>query len=378
MTTRILTIEAKHQQNAADCASLKDFTYKESEETNPELVVDNPAISLYCLDDKAKQAIFTELPSGVDLSRSSFVYQTQYDQAKRLIAVPYDTFLRLSHDLPEIRHLILIYISGRSGSTLLNHIFNELETVLSLPEPDAATQIGLLRKAEGNKDATLRELLQSTVRFLFKPTPFKQPSTYALKFKAEGVQAMDLYHATFPHAKNLFLYRDAVGWAASVVRIFRTLQMPERLPLSVWLPFFEKRFRTDCNDLIAQLGGEGAELSVPQAATFWWLATMDWYLSQYQQGVPVLGVRYRDLNSHREEVVGAIFKYCGLPTSKVGQALKAFERDAQEGTNFARENPAVGNRLRLTDQQVAAIHAVLQHHLVIRAPDFIAPGTLQV
>jgi hypothetical protein len=48
-----------------------------------------------------------------------FVYQAQYDQAERLIAVPYETFTQLARDLPDVRRLILIYATGRSGSTLL-------------------------------------------------------------------------------------------------------------------------------------------------------------------------------------------------------------------------------------------------------------------
>lgn len=45
---------------------------------------------------------------------------------------------------------------------------------------------------------------------------------------------------------------------------------------------------------------------------------------------------------------------------------------------LARADPKQGNTLRLTDQQVADIHEVLQRHPVINTPDFVLPGTLTV
>ena len=91
--------------------------------------------------------------------------------------------------------------------------FNELDNVLSLSEPDVGTQFVHLRNADGSRDSELRELLDCTVRFLSKPTATKAPSIYALKLRNEALQVMDLYQSTFPQAKNLFLYRDAIGWA---------------------------------------------------------------------------------------------------------------------------------------------------------------------
>lgn len=196
MTTRVLNIEARDRQFVALLASLADFTYTEGNAVDPKVVLMSPNVSLYCLDDEAKRAVFVELPSEVDLAKAPFVYQTQYEQANQLIAVPYQAFVRLAQDLPAVDHFILIYSIGRSGSTLLSHTFNELETVLSLSEPDVASQFVHLNKS-GRNSTELRTLLDSTVRFLFKPIPFKRPSTCALKFRSQVVQVMDLYQATF-------------------------------------------------------------------------------------------------------------------------------------------------------------------------------------
>src|SRR5262245_45776999 len=221
MTVHAFAIEAKHRQMPGYLASLADFSLGAGAEVDADIVLNQPNMSLYCLDDAQKCAIFVELPSDVDLAAAPFVYLTQYEQAQRIIAVPYETFRQLARGLPEVQHLIVIYITGRSGSTLLSHVFNALDSVRSFAEPDVATQFVHLRHADGRRDAELRDLLDCTVRFLCKPTPFKTPSTYALKLRNEGLQVMDLFQATFPQAKNIFLYRDAVGFVASFYRLFK-------------------------------------------------------------------------------------------------------------------------------------------------------------
>src|SRR5690349_11193136 len=99
MAGQYLTIESKERQMAGFLASLADFTVTAGMSVDADIVRANPHISLYCLDDASKRAIFVELPPGVDLASAAFVYQTQYEQAKRLIAIPYDSFIRLAHDL---------------------------------------------------------------------------------------------------------------------------------------------------------------------------------------------------------------------------------------------------------------------------------------
>ena len=142
-----LNIESKHRQHIGFLGSLNDFSYTDEGKVNPSEVVDNPHISLYCLDDVDNRAIFVELPANINLTKAAFVYQTQYEEAQRLIAVPYETFTELANTLPEIHQPIFVHITGRSGSTLLSHVFNESGIAASLAEPDVATQFVNLRAA---------------------------------------------------------------------------------------------------------------------------------------------------------------------------------------------------------------------------------------
>ncbi len=378
MAAHYLTIEGKHRQMIGFHASLADFSVVPGEVVNADIVRTNPNISLYCLDDDAKQAIFVELPPDVDLAAAPFVYLTQYEEAQRLIAVPYYTFLQVARQLPPVQHLIMIYMTGRCGSTLLSHLFNEVDNVLSLAEPDVATHFVHLRHPDGSRDAELRELLDCTVRVLFRPTAFKTPSSYVLKLRNEGTQLMDLYQVTFPQVRNLFLYRDAIGYVQSFYRIFKRAGFPESTPVSEYTRWFRWFHNADLTPLTAYLDQGTTELSTPQYLTLWWLAIMEWYLAQNARGIPASAVRYDDLNTHREQVVTEVFRYCSLPTEAVQETLSVFARDAQAGTQAARDNPAEGNTLRLSDEQRRDVLSILQRHPVVKESDFVVPGTLRV
>lgn len=378
MDAQYLTIERKHRQMTGFLASLADFTYTEGEAVVADVVCTTPTISLYCLDAATQRAIFVELPPAVNLATVPFVYQTQYEQAQRLIAVPYATFRQLAHALPAVPHLIVLYISGRSGSTLVSHLLNAVDGVVSLSEPDVATQFVHLRHTHPDGAADLRALLDSTVRFLFKPGVWGTPARCALKLRNEGLQVMDLFQATFPQATNLYLYRDAWGFVASFARIFRRAGMPDPLPLDAYLALFGQIFARDLSDQEAYLEAGTTMLSLPQLLTLWWLAGMEWYLAQHAQGLPILAVRYDDLNVQREPVVRALLDYCGLPPLPGPALLGVFGRDAQAGTGLARENPAEGNQARLSAEDREEMARILRRHPVVKTADFVVPGTLQV
>jgi len=378
MMAHYLTIEGKHRQMTGFHASLADFSVMSAEEVNADVVRTHPNISLYCLDDAAKQAIFVELPPDINLAAAPFVYQTQYEQAQRLITVPYDIFREVASQLPEVKHLIMIYMTGRSGSTLLSNLFNELDTVLSLSEPDVATHFVSMRNTDGSRDTELSVLLESTVRFLFKPTAFKTPSALVLKLRNEGTQLMDLFQATFPEAKNLFLYRDAVGFVQSFYRIMTRGQSPGPIPLSEFIAVFRQISNYDITHLTTYLDEGTTAISTLQFLTMWWLAVMEWYLTQQERGIPALAVRYDDLNSQRERVVTEVFKYCNLPTVRMQETLGVFAHDAQAGTELARENPKKGNQLKLSNGQLDELIRIVKHHPIIKDPYFVVPGTLHV
>ena len=61
-----------------------------------------------------------------------FYFVTQYETAQRLIAVPYDTLHQLAAECQiDPSKIILVYSTGRCGSTLISRVFDQVPEVAS-------------------------------------------------------------------------------------------------------------------------------------------------------------------------------------------------------------------------------------------------------
>src|SRR5262245_45944595 len=137
MQAHELTIESKVKPGPFDIVSADDFRAQVTRPVNPRLVLEQPNVSLYCLDHANRQALFVETPPEVDLLRAPFYFIAQYEVARHLIAVPYATLHALAGELRlDPRRIILFYSTGRCGSTLLSHVMNQTPAVVSFSEPD--------------------------------------------------------------------------------------------------------------------------------------------------------------------------------------------------------------------------------------------------
>ena len=83
MYAQILHIQAKNRTPANTVVKLEDFDFKEGENIDPLTIVQNPNITLYCIDPQNQRAIFVETPSDIDLSQAPFYYLAQYEHAQR-------------------------------------------------------------------------------------------------------------------------------------------------------------------------------------------------------------------------------------------------------------------------------------------------------
>lgn len=361
-------------------ANLNDFSCSNGVRIDPSLIIKNPQISMYCFDDTNKNAVFVEVPQDIDLTKSPFVYQTQYENAQRIILVPYETFNKLANSIPEVHHPIFIYMAGRSGSTLLSNIFNESRVAVSLSEPDVATQIAHLRYDVGaSRIPEVRDLAQSTIRFLFKSYHTDGIQAHALKFRSEGIRIADLLQDAFPRAKNLFLYRDAISWITSFYQLIqRNYDMPDYSSVNAWIKRYETLKHADFSHLTSYLDKKCAKVSIPEQLALWLIAIIEWHQEQVELGTPMLAVRYSDLIQYREGVLQSVFTYCGLPMSSSSVGLRAFSRDSQAGSPHARINPKVGNRLKLNKQQIRSILLILKRHPILSKLDFNVSGTLLI
>ena len=377
MTATILEIDNRTREMGFMIPDLdRDFDYHVGETVDSEIVLRHPNMSLFGLDDRNRRAIFVETPLDIDLTEHPFYYVAQYQQAQRLIVVPYDELLRISDVRGPVEHLIIIYSTGRCGSTLLSNVFGEVDHILSLSEPDVYSNLVWLRQDHPEREAEFIDLTRACTRLLCKPSPqIQQPKTYVIKHRNWAVRLADLQFSATPQAKNLFLYRHAATWMASFLRLRQPIDPLdiERM-MALWIPIVT-RFHPEVVALMETLDGrlptEGERMAVT------WAGMLALY-ERWQQMMPFLAVRYEDLNAQRETVVKAIFEYCGVSSAAVTSALTAFDNDSQAGTPLARADAAKGNRFQLDEALVADLETTLASATDIPTPGYQVTGTLQI
>lgn len=374
---RELQIISRCRVGANASASLADFVVAPGATVEEQWLVQNPQVSLYCLDVATAQAIFVELPPEVDLAAAPFVYATQYTNAKRLFVLSYAQLFALGEGLDtKLERLILLFNISRCGSTLLHQILNQVPGVVSLSEPDGFVPFWSEETRLPANEATA--LMKAAAKFLFRSQAFPHLAVPAIKFRGRSLRLLDLCHAAFPHATSLFLYRDAISWTTSWAGIGDRLDRatnPDKTPLDDAVAFLTTHLGPiSLGDM--GLGSLSSPLSWAQDKALTWLVLMDYYLQRAEQGLPITACRYTDLNHRRQETLSRLFATCGLPLDAVELALAGFERDSQAGTVMARTEEKQGNPIRLTDEQEEEIRALVRCHPIIQTPDFVAPNTL--
>jgi hypothetical protein len=245
MEARVLYIEEKIKRGELEIASLSGFRYRTGPTVDAQIILDQPQITLHCLDDEHRQAVFVEAPPGVDVNPEPFISRAQYENAQRLLTVPYETFFALADAIGNrFSRLIPMYSVGRCGGTLMSRALNRLDNVLSLDEPDPYTNLVHWRPGNRSRDAELTRLLQASTRLLYKPAK-PGVDTLFIKFRPASIQIGDLMHKAFPTARYMFLYRNAEAWAQSAARSIQTVVGSANSDAADADPFIKAMIRYD-------------------------------------------------------------------------------------------------------------------------------------
>lgn len=340
-----------------------------------ESLVEDPRLSLYCLDHDNQHAIFTALPREVDPLAAPFLYQAQFDHAEYLVALPYAEFLTLAKRIAKPPKLLCLHNIGRCGSTVMSSALNEIEGVLSLSEPDALTAFISLRSLP---DAEQRELLRACVAWLARPAIIGDAAQVVIKFRNQAMAVLERYIEALPEAQHLFMYRNVIDWLASFHRLrarrgdsptrFSREQIIEQQVAYYQCPAAEIE-RLAHPSLSSYLRLEGRALG--------WLYMLERYLALAERGAAITAVRYEDLQRGRDAVLLSVLRLLDLPQAALAEAAGAFERDAQAGTKLARDNKR-GNTVALPAEMQATVRRLLALQPVIKRADYVLPGTLRL
>ncbi|MGK7882631.1 MAG: sulfotransferase [Crocosphaera sp.] len=375
MTSKILNIQKKNRTPANTLAKLEDFDYLEGEEIDAKIIIENPHISLYCLDLQNQQAIFVETPREVDIYDPPFLYQAQYENAQRLFAVPFDELTQLAQTLDPIENLVLIYSVGRCGSTLLSKVFNQVDTVLGLSEPDVFSQLVTMRDINGSNDEQIAGLLKICLLFQCKNIKQKNAKYCVIKFRSFCINLADLIAQVMPEAKVIFLYRNAEDVVKSSIRSF--VFMKEMIPqIKANIDVYSRIFLL-LKDYEPYIDFDDPNLT--DLYTTGWLSVMNRCLLLHQKQIITCAIRYEELVTKPQKIVTTLFEKCGIPISEVEKACQVFEKDAQMGSSLSQENTRKNETSSIDNVEIAQkITNLLNRHPDIKTPYFIVPNTLGI
>ena len=365
-----LTIEAKVKISGFRIVSTDDFQFQTERAINPRIVLDHPTISLYCLDHPNQQAIFVETPPTVDLLQAPFYFLTQYEQAQRLIAIPYTTLHELASEVQiDPQRIILLYSTGRCGSTLLSHVLNQEPATASFSEPDVFTQLVMLRAADHSNDHAIRTLLHDCLMIMCGNAHQRTRQCWAFKFRSYVLTVSDLLYQVVPEAKILFQYRHPLAWARSFSRAFG---MPDEELAE--LVHYSHRYLLPRIDLYLQT--HNRPIPYLDFLASMWISSMQDCRRLQELGASMACARYEDLKVAPRTAIQALLEYCGLPLLDPERLDRVLAADSQAGTVGAHMDAQEPAR-RLADDDLSELDRLIRQADPTLGPDTILPQTIR-
>ena len=326
-TARHLVIEEKTRPYPMALVGPHHFRVRDAGPVDPSTVC-GPAYSLYCLDPERRHALFVETPPGTDLAAAPFYFQAQYEAAGSLVAVPYEDLHALARSI-EPGRLVLLYSVGRCGSTLLSRAFAATPGVWSLSEPDVFTQLITLREAGLHDAAEVAALVATCTRLLGAAAGDR---VLVVKFRSFVVDLADVFHAHFPEARAVFLYRDGVPWTRSSARAFGSYD-----PAMVdQMGAVQDRLGRMVPLMARYKAAKGRVLTPVESLAAHWVGLMQRAQEVRAAGVPLFALRYEELTADPHPVLEALFVYCGLTPLPAAELDRVLAADSQDGTTISR------------------------------------------
>lgn len=354
-------------------ADIGYFQLRESGQLSAEKILENPHISLYCLDFESRQAVFVETPEEVDLSQSAFYFMTQFEKAKQILTIPFETMLQLAKPLSvDEKRLVFIHSVGRCGSTLASQIFAQVPGVINFSEPDALMQLVIARNTKTHNDEELIALLEATMKLYCKTAAER---AWVIKGRSFVIELADWLHDLYPQARNIFLYRDAETWLESGLRaygsgIVETTDEERKAG--------DKQRRKHMGRMVPLIAQYDPNQYLPHAGTLslMWLRAMELYVQHHGMGIEMLAIRYADWHQAPRKTAEAMLDYCRCRPTDMTAIYETLNRDSQAGTQLSK-NRLDQRKREITQADLDELHKHLQNHAFIHEADYEVPNTLK-
>ena len=366
-------IVSRRRSNPVGLTDIRDFELREAGPIDAQEILANPRISLYAVDFENNRAVFLETARPEELSQAPFYYQAQYENAVRMITLSLESMVLLAQSVSITDNkLVFIHSPGRSGSTLASKIFAQVPGVMNISEPDALTQLVIARFMHPDQKEMLRMLLDACVRLLCK-TP--APTVWVVKGRSWVIELGDLLYELYPHAKNIYLYREAESWIKSSMSAFIT--DVERT--SEQLRQEEAEARGWMKLLVPSIARYDPDqhLAVTELLSLMWLDNLGRYVELHKSGIRMLAIPYPSWKLDPRRTAVSMLDYSGICPDDLTAVEEVLSKDSQAGSAISQD--ALKKKtatVQYFDQ--AEMHRHLQKHAYINTAGFEVPNTVKL
>lgn len=342
----------------------RSFTGNPSQTIADEAVVLGDGWSLFTYDFTRNSAVFLQTPVETNLALAPFVYNAQFEQANHVAIVGFEELLTITERLQDLPNLVQLFSTGHCGSTLLHHVFNRVHGVWCVSEPITFNALAL--NGAGHKDAL--KLARGALRLLAQFPGAESAKCIAIKHFSQSTPQIKLLSDAQPQSKNIFLYRDALGWANSAyhfVQKYGTGMIVAKDQRTLLWRLLSGGMSESYLQGIIDLNADVLTFDTLSAVA--WATQIQHYNEAREQQVPLFALRYNELIAKREETISQLFDDLGLPRHAVASTLSVFEKDAHEGTRSARSR----SDLHFGEENYTAVKTVLAHPRLAIDPNVI-------
>ena len=321
----------------AECSPENFLTWPKSK-VNPQYIF-SPTVSLYAVTKDI--VVFVETPEDIDIYRSDinpFLYLAQFKHSVQVITMPVGSLHQLAEELGDPScQVILLSNTARSGSTIIGQVFESVPGTLLLSEPDVLSNIAYMRIARSLSDGEYEKLLTSVIRVMCKP--IQNIERFCIKPRSCAVIHIEAVFRLFPTIKQLYLYRNVLESASSLLQISianTTLKLMrfgvDSNKISVVFPHFRHFFIYMLGIQQEKQYKDPQDMDLSEIFITAWAQSVILAKQIKSCGNSLVTLKYEDLISNAHQTCTDAFIAVDIEIVEVENALAALKRDSQKGT----------------------------------------------
>ena len=233
--------------------------------------------------------------------------------------------------------IILLGHTSRCGSTLLTQLMDHTDEIVSMSKPAAFEAVALACQEKLVSDEHLDRYIVSAISMLCKPLS-KIPCVYFIKMGGTAMVHMEKVEDLIPDTKVIFMYREGLDVAVSLVKISYKLPILRILFTS---GRFHRTFTRTFFEAVTGVPGKEFDFRIKHQVLFMlmiWVILCKKYLNLCQEGYPLAAIKFEDLVSDPKYTLQELFKYCELPQMYVEKALRGMAVDSQRHSVLSKDN----------------------------------------